>query len=65
MRTSPSISTEVSVGRANGLDQESAVSCDNILTVPVSAVGRLVGYLLPDQERALSEAIFQAFELDC
>ena len=58
------LSTEVSVGTANGLARASVVSCDNILTVPVSAVGRRLGYLLPAQERDLSAAIQAAFELD-
>jgi len=34
------LSTEVPVGRANGLDHDSVVSCDNIVTIPVSALGR-------------------------
>ncbi|MGI8847064.1 MAG: type II toxin-antitoxin system PemK/MazF family toxin [Candidatus Dormibacteria bacterium] len=57
------LSTEVAVGRANGLDRESVVSCDNILTVPTSALGRLIGHLLEDQEVALAEAIRAAFDL--
>jgi mRNA interferase MazF len=58
------LSTEVPVGAANGLDHDSVVSCDNIVTVPTSALGRLVGYLLPAQEAALSTAIRAAFDLD-
>ncbi|MHB8532863.1 MAG: type II toxin-antitoxin system PemK/MazF family toxin [Solirubrobacteraceae bacterium] len=58
------LSTEVTVGTANGLAHASVVSCDNILTVPVSAVGRRLGYLLPAQERDLSAAIQAAFDLD-
>jgi len=57
------LSTEVAVGRANGLDRESVVSCDNILTVPTSALGRLIGHLLEDQEVALAEVIRAAFDL--
>jgi mRNA interferase MazF len=57
------LSTEVPVGRANGLGHDSVVSCDNIVTVPVSALGPLVGYLLPAQEAALAEAIRIAFDL--
>ena len=33
-------------------------------TVPASALGRVVGYLLPDQERALARALVLAFDLD-
>jgi mRNA interferase MazF len=58
------LSTEVPVGAANGLDHDSVVSCDNILTVPVSALGRQIGYLLPAQELALTAAIHTAFDLD-
>ena len=58
------LSTEVPVGRANGLDHESVVSCDNIVTVPVSALGHQLGFLLPAQEAALTAAICAAFDLD-
>jgi len=57
------LSTELPVGPVNGLDQDSVVSCDNVLTVPVSALGRRVGYLLPAQEVGLAEAIRAAFDL--
>lgn len=58
------LSTEVPVGPANGLDQASVVSCDNIVTVPVSALGRQLGFLLAEQETALSDAIRTAFDLE-
>ncbi len=58
------LSTEVAVGRANGLDHDSVVSCDNILTVSVTALGRQVGLLLEGQEGALTAAIHAAFDLD-
>lgn len=58
------LSTEVPVGSSNGLEHDSVVSCDNITTVPVAQLLRQVGYLLPDQEAALSEAIAAAFDLD-
>ena len=57
------LSTELPVGPVNGLDQDSVVSCDNVLTVPVSALGRHVGYLLPAQEIGLAKAIRAAFDL--
>jgi len=57
------LSTEVPVGADNGLDHDSVVSCDNVLTVPVSALGRHVGSLLPAQEPKLAEAIRAAFDL--
>jgi mRNA interferase MazF len=58
------LSTEVPVGPANGLDHDSVVSCDSIVTVPVSALGRQLGFLLTEQETALAEAIRAAFDLD-
>ena len=58
------LSTEVPVGAANGLDYASVVSCDNIVTVPVSALGRQLGFLLTEQETALTDAIRAAFDLD-
>ena len=61
--TARGLSTEVPVGSANGLDQESVISCDNILTVPTSALGRRIGYLQPSQEPALAESIRAAFDL--
>ncbi len=61
--TSRGLSTEVPVGAVNGLDHDSVVSCDNVLTVPVSALGRQLGYLFPAQEIALAEAIHAAFDL--
>lgn len=58
------LSTEVPVGQANGLDHQSAVSCDNIVTVPVAALGRQIGFLLPAQEPELTQAIQAAFDLE-
>ena len=58
------LSTEVLVDRRNGLDHPSAISCDNIQTIPKIQLGRLIGYLLPDQEPQLAEAITLAFDLE-
>jgi mRNA interferase MazF len=63
-RTVRGLSTEVPVGRPNGLEAECVVSCDNIVTVPKAALGRRIGYLLPTQEAALTAAIMAAFDLD-
>ncbi len=57
------LSTEVPVGRINGLDHDCVVSCDNIVTVLTSALGRQIGYFFPAQEAALSAAIRAAFDL--
>ena len=58
------LSTEVPVGRANGLDSDGVVSCDNIVTIPAAALGRQVGVLLADQEERLGDAIRAAFDLE-
>jgi len=58
------LSTEVPVGAANGLEHDSVVSCDNITTMPVGHLREQIGYLLPDQETVLTEAIAAAFDLD-
>ena len=58
------LSTEVPVGRRNGLDQASVISCDNIVTVPAAALGPQIGYLLPAQEAVLTKAVQAAFDLD-
>lgn len=57
------LSTEVPVGGRNGLDHDSVVSCDNIVTVPASTLGRHLGYLFPQQEPELAQAIRAAFDL--
>jgi len=58
------LSTEVRVDAANGLAGPSVVSCDNITTIPVDALGAQIGVLLDPQEQALSDAIQAAFDLD-
>jgi mRNA interferase MazF len=58
------LSTEVGVDTANGLTEPSVVSCDNITTIPVSALGPQIGLLLDRQESTLSNAIQAAFDLD-
>lgn len=57
------LATEVPVGTQNGLDDSGVVSCDNVTTIPADALGRLVGRLLPEQERALAHAIAHAYDL--
>jgi mRNA interferase MazF len=58
------LSTEVHVDAANGLSQQSVVSCDNVITIPAEALQDQIGVLLDDQEPQLSEAIRAAFDLD-
>jgi len=58
------LSTEVSVSAANGISADAVVSCDHITTIPVSALGNIIGYLLPAQEESLSIAVRAAFDLE-
>ncbi len=57
------ITSEVRVGKRNGLDHDSVISCDNITTVHKDAVGATIGLLFDDQEPELARAISDAFEL--
>jgi mRNA interferase MazF len=58
------LSTEVPLDEANGLAGPSAVSCDNVTTIPTDALGAQIGVLLDAQEPTLGEAIRAAFDLD-
>lgn len=58
------LSSEVSVGPANGLDHDCGVSLDNVVTVPVALLGRTIGYLDSDQEAQLARAVVLAYDLD-
>ena len=57
------LSTEVTVGPANGLDRDCVVSCDNIVTIDKRSLGEHVGYLFDQQEGDLAAAILNAFAL--
>src|SRR5262245_8021939 len=58
------LSTEVPVNAVNGLAAPAVVSCDNVTTVPASALGEQIGVLFDRQEELLSAAIRAAFDLD-
>ena len=58
------LSSEVRVGPDNGLDHDGVVSLDNVLTVPVSTLGRTVGYLRAEQEAQLARAVVLAYDLE-
>jgi len=58
------LSSELPVGRANGLEVDGVVSCDNVVTVPTTVLGRQIGFLLAGQEPELTAAISAAFDLD-
>lgn len=58
------LSSEVAVGPQNGLDHASAISVDNVVTIPATALGRTVGYLTSEQDSLLARAIVLAYDLD-
>jgi mRNA interferase MazF len=58
------LSVEVPVGPANGLDHDSVISCDNVQTILATDLGEQIGFLLPSQEGALTEALLAAFDLE-
>lgn len=58
------LSTELTVGSRNGLRNDSVVSLDNVVTIPVETLGRQIGFLFPEQESALTAAIRNGFDLD-
>lgn len=57
------IATEVLVGRRNGLDGESAVKCDQIVSISIDRLHEQCGWLLETQEPDLHEAVQAAFDL--
>ncbi|MDN5794576.1 MAG: type II toxin-antitoxin system PemK/MazF family toxin [Intrasporangium sp.] len=56
--------SEVAVGRRNGLEHDSAINVDSIVTVPREDLLRPVGALLADQEHDLTRAFHEAFDLE-
>lgn len=58
------LSSEVPVGQHNGLDQDSVISLDNAVTIPVSLLGRTVGNLTSEQDSLLARAVVLAYDLD-
>ena len=57
------LSTEVLVGTRNGLQGESAVKCDQIVSIPIGHLHEQCGWLLEEQELELHDAIRAAFDL--
>ena len=58
------LSTEVHVGRAEGLARESVVNCDNLFTLPKAGLGRYRGSLDAEQTARLDGALTIALGLD-
>ena len=62
--TAKGLSSEVPVGPGNGLEHDSVISLDNVVTIPVSLLGRNVGFLSLEQERLLARSIVLAYDLE-
>lgn len=56
--------SEVLVGQHNGLDHDSVVNLDSIVTVARSVLVRPIGALLEQQEHDLTRAFHEAFDLE-
>lgn len=61
--TARGLRSEVIVGQPNGLDHESVVNLDSIVTVPRNVFLRPIGALLEEQEEDLARAFSEAFDL--
>lgn len=58
------LSTEVPLGAINGVIDGSVAECDAVTTIPVTALGTHLGFLLPMQELSLTAALRSAFDLE-
>ena len=58
------LAVEVLVGPNNGLDHDSVVNLDNVVTIKKSDLGGRIGYLLSAQEPELTAALHAAYDLD-
>lgn len=58
------LSSEVIVGQRNGLDHDSVVNLDSIMTIPRDLLSRPIGALLEEQEHELTRAFHEAFALE-
>ena len=57
------LSTQVPVGPAEGLKHESAIHCDELVSLPKSALTDFVGTLSPSTVGKLNQALAIALEL--
>jgi mRNA interferase MazF len=58
------ITTEVPVGPEEGLKHESAIHCDELVSLPKSLLTRYVGLLSEAKVTALDRALLRALALD-
>ncbi len=58
------LSTQVSLGTAEGLKHESSIHCDELVSLPKTVLSRYVGRLDDLQMRRLDRALSAALDLD-
>ena len=56
--------TEVPLGKEHGLARDCVINCDNVFTIPKSALGGRRGELDPEASARLREALIVALGLD-
>ena len=57
------ISTEVPVGPGKGLDRDSVINCDTVVTVGHDDVLGFLGYLTDGEDQLLLRALMAAYDL--
>ena len=58
------LSTQVAVGRPEGLKRDSSIHCDELVTLPKASLTDYVGMLPPAKRSQLGHALRIALELD-
>jgi mRNA interferase MazF len=58
------LTTQVKIGAAQGLKQESSIHCDELLSLPKTMLTRFIGRLSPDKIQELDQALLVALDLD-
>ena len=58
------LSTQVPVGVDEGLKHDSSVFCDQLISIPKSALKHFIGALSPQKARALDSALAVALDLE-
>lgn len=58
------LSTQVHVGVAEGLKHDSSVFCDQLISIPKSALTHFIGTLSPKKIRALNNALAVALDIE-
>ena len=58
------LATQVPVGREEGLKHDSAIHCDELVSLPKAALTDFVGYLSPINQGHLDEALVTALGIE-